>query len=108
MKNNAIILGDSYSTFAGHVPEGYAVWYPTPYEDDTATRDVSQTWWYQVMEEAGLNLLLNNSWSGSPLCYTGWNLVDCSKTSSFIYRYRQLKESGFFEKNACINPDLGL
>lgn len=58
MKQNAIIIGDSYSTFAGFVPEGYAIWYPTNYEDDTAVRDVSQTWWHQVMEEANLNLAL--------------------------------------------------
>lgn len=99
MKKNAIILGDSYSTFAGFVPEGYAVWYPTNYEDDTAVRDVSQTWWHQVMEEANLNLLLNNSWSGSTVSYTGYYHVDCSETSSFIFRLKQLIENGFFTHN---------
>ena len=51
------------------------------------------------MEKINGNLLENNSWSGSTISYTGWNNVDCSNTSSFIHRYRQLKESGFFEKN---------
>lgn len=99
MNNNAIIFGDSYSTFGGFVPEGYAVWYPTNYDDDTALREVSQTWWHQVMAEANLNLVLNNSWSGSTVSYTGYHNVDASESSSFIYRLKQLIEDGFFIRN---------
>ena len=60
---------------------------------------MEQTWWHQVVEEADLNLVLNNSWSGSTIGYTGYNNTDCSKSSSFIYRLKQLIESDFFEKN---------
>ena len=28
MPNNTLIFGDSYSTFKGYIPEGYATWYP--------------------------------------------------------------------------------
>lgn len=36
------ILGDSYSTFAGHNPEGYAPFYPNDRNDVTK---VEETWW---------------------------------------------------------------
>ena len=60
---------------------------------------MAQTWWHQVITEANLNLVLNNSWSGSTICYTGYNNTDCSKSSSFIYRLHSLIAQGFFDKN---------
>ncbi len=99
IKNNTLILGDSYSTFKGYVPEGYAIYYSENERPETDVTKVSETWWHQVCEEANLNLVLNNSWSGSTIGYTGYNNTDCSKSSSFIYRLRQLIENGFFEKN---------
>jgi hypothetical protein len=99
MKNNTLIFGDSYSTFKGYVPDGYAVYYPENDKFETDVKNVCQTWWHQVMGEAGFKLALNNSWSGSTICYTGYDNEDCSKSSSFIYRLRQLIEKGFFEEN---------
>ena len=99
MQNNALIFGDSYSTFKGFVPDGYAVYYPENKNFETDVKQVEQTWWHQVISGANLNLVLNNSWSGSTIGYTGYNNTDCSKTSSFIYRLKQLIEDGFFEKN---------
>lgn len=99
MKQNALILGDSYSTFGGFVPEGYALWYPTTNAENDGVTDVSHTWWHQVMEEANLNLILNNSWSGSTISYTGFHNADASESSSFIYRLKQLIEDGFFIRN---------
>lgn len=96
---NTIIFGDSYSTFEGFIPEGYAIYYRDGGNDTTDVTKVEETWWYQVMKEAELNLILNDSWSGSPLCYTGYEGADCSKTSSFIYRLRKYIDEGFFEKN---------
>ena len=96
---NVLILGDSYSTFQGFVPEGYDIYYSERQRPETDVTKVSQTWWHQVMEKAGLNLVHNNSWSGSTICYTGYNNRDCSHSSSFIYRLRQLVAEGFFEKN---------
>ena len=43
--------------------------------------------------------MLNDSWSGSTICNTGYNGSDCSRTNSFIYRYEKLKKEGFFEEN---------
>ena len=96
---NLLIIGDSYSTFRGYVPEGYACWYPTNDRCDPNVKQVEQTWWHQVVQEAGYNLVLNNSWSGSTIGYTGYHNADNSKTSSFIYRLNQLIENGFFEQN---------
>ena len=96
---NAIILGDSYSTFEGYIPEGYAVYYSDKECDNTDVRKVSETWWSIFAKKTGVNFVLNNSWSGSTVCYTAYGARDCSADSSFIYRAEQLIENGFFEKN---------
>lgn len=99
MKNNTIIFGDSYSTFENFVPNGYAVWYSENERPETDVTKVSQTWWHQVVKEANLNLVLNDSWSGSTIGHTGYNNTDCSQTSSFIFRLNSLIDNGFFKQN---------
>ncbi len=98
MSKNAVIFGDSYSTFEGYIPDGYAAYY---YKDfgDTDVRCVSETWWHQVLSDAQINLVRNDSWSGSTVCYTGWGGIDCSETNSFIFRLKKLISENFFEKN---------
>ena len=96
MKHNALIIGDSYSTFRGYVPQGYEVYYAEEIIRETDLTDVRDTWWYQVMEEGDFRLLLNESWCGAPIGYTGYDGEDCSKSSSFIHRLRQLRDKGFF------------
>ena len=93
----AIIFGDSISTFKNHIPEGYAVYYSEEGPNDV--RDVRATWWYQVMDEAELELVRNDSWSSSTISYTALSGPDCSGTSSFITRLNRLIESGFFIEN---------
>lgn len=56
------ILGDSISTFNGYIPETYSYFYPCPTAEFA---DVNQTWWMQVVNNLGMKLLKNNSWSGS-------------------------------------------
>lgn len=97
--NNVIIFGDSYSTFAGHIPQGFAPYYSEDERPETDVRKVTETWWHQLISETGSSLVLNNSWSGSTIGYTGYNNSDCSKSSSFIYRLEKLKSEGFFEQN---------
>jgi len=96
---NAIIFGDSYSTFEGYIPEGYYVYYSDSDQSDTDVRKVTQTWWHQVMSATGATLVQNNSWSGSPIGYTCYENSDCSESSSFIYRFNCLAQSGFFRTN---------
>ena len=102
MIGNLLIIGDSYSTYEGWIPEGYAVYYSKEGRGDpeymVTKMEVEDTWWMRLISSTDANLVHNNSWSGSTLCYTGYS-GDCSHSSSFIYRYRQLKAQGFFEKN---------
>lgn len=94
---NVVILGDSYSTFEGYIPEGYGSWYK-PNATYTDVQDVSDTWWHTLLSRTRSRLLLNCSWSGSTVCNTGYDGEDFSSWS-FITRFRNLKNSGFFEKN---------
>jgi hypothetical protein len=98
---NVLIMGDSYSTFEGYNPEGYRHYYaPVPRPDtNTDVVKVEHTWWHPLLAKTNANLILNNSWSGSTIGYTGYNGDDNSQTCSFIYRLRQLIAEGFFEKN---------
>lgn len=64
------ILGDSISTFAGVSNDGTAnssisgnaVYYT---EDNDYGVDLKDTWWQQAIDTFGLDLCVNNSWSGS-------------------------------------------
>lgn len=84
--NKVSILGDSYSTFAGANPEGYAPFYPNDRNDVT---EVAQTWWSLYTKAMGYQLENNNSWGGTTVCNTGYGLRDVS-TSSFLSRVEML------------------
>ena len=77
------ILGDSYSTFEGYIPEGYATYY-SPTADYTEVNRVEDTWWHMLLRESGSQLTENNSWSGSTVCYTGYG--GYQPEQSFVYR----------------------
>lgn len=99
---NIMIFGDSYSTFAGCIPEGHAAYYTgkrTSADESPDVPSADHTWWGLLVKETGVNLVRNDSWSGSTIGYTGWGGKDTSKTSSFIYRLETLASEGFFEKN---------
>ena len=101
MIGNFVIFGDSYSTYKGHIPVGYAHYYfpeEAPVGNEEMKIDLEDTWWRRFIKCTGANLIRNDSWSGSTICYTGYD-GDCSTTSSFIYRYRQLLAEDFFKKN---------
>lgn len=55
------ILGDSISTFRGHNPEGYAVFFP----EHGAVKAVEDTWWQQVVNDLELTLYQNGSSAGA-------------------------------------------
>ena len=99
---NIMIFGDSYSTFAGCIPEGYAAYYTgkrTAEEPQPDVPSAEHTWWGLLLKETGVNLVRNDSWSGSTIGFIGWGGKDTSGTSSFIYRLEKLSAEGFFEKN---------
>ena len=96
---NIMIFGDSYSTYEGHIPAGYAVYYSGHRDNPPDVFDVKLTWWGRLIAETDSTLVQNNSWSGSTIGYTGYNNSDCSHSSSFIYRFEKLLAEGFFEKH---------
>lgn len=83
------ILGDSYSTFQGWIPEGNAVWYPYAERSVNDVTEASECWWSQVIEALGGELEANESWSGSTVCYTSYNGID-RRGSSFVTRADRL------------------
>lgn len=95
--NNFIILGDSYSTFKGFIPEENASYYPN--HKECQVKDHKLTWWYRFAEKTSSNLILNDSWSGATVCYTGRISPEYAYHSSFVNRFRLMKESGLFANN---------
>jgi len=80
------VLGDSYSTFEGYIPQGNESWYfNVPPDNRTDVVDVKQTWWWQLISEGGYLLGVNDSYSGATISYTGYNGKDFSDRS-FITR----------------------
>lgn len=81
-KKTLSILGDSISTFQDYIPDQYAVFYPREGYD---VKQVDQTWWKLVMDQSGLELFTNNSYSGSRVSETGIRPL----WSAFISERRQ-------------------
>ena len=91
------ILGDSYSTYGGWIPEGYLSWYGIGGVDgnNSSKNDVNsveQTWWHLLMTHYDCTLLINSSYSGSPVCYTGYktdsNPTGDERATAFITRMK--------------------
>ncbi len=80
------ILGDSYSTFQGANPDGYAPFYPNDRND---VKEISQTWWDLYIKAKGYELEKNDSWGGTTICNTGYGHMD-SSSSSFNARIDRL------------------
>lgn len=94
---NIFILGDSYSTYAGHIPDGYFAYYTPEKQEYTDVTKVEETWWHIVAERAGGKILRNCSWSGTTICNTGYG--GYCPDSSFVGRFERLVEEGFFREN---------
>lgn len=93
---NVLLIGDSYSTFGGYIPEGYAFWYS---EDDRGRTDVTrveETWWHQFISRVECTLVHNESYSGTTVCNTERPSMP---GTSFVYRTERLVERGFFRDN---------
>lgn len=91
-QKNFSVLGDSYSTFEGEVtPKWNDIWYSgntlTNFGNDVTC--VEQTWWHKLASTPEYVLDVNNSWSGSTICNTGYNSADYSDRS-FITRVHNL------------------
>ena len=73
-KQSVSILGDSYSTYEGYLqPDTNTVWYHAiPIAGRTDVSHVRQTWWHRFISEGGYKLCVNNSFSGSTICHSGY------------------------------------
>ena len=84
----ASIIGDSCSTYGNWVPVGN----PCFYRDEgnaepNNINDVSQTWWHLLLNELNTSLLINDSYSGSTICTTGYEEADYT-TQAFVTRMK--------------------
>ena len=98
-----MILGDSYSTYEGYIPEGYGTYYCKNGREDGSPAskiDFENTWWAKLIADKGYKLVVNDSWTGATICYTGYDGTDCSQTKSFIRRYYNMLNSGFFKEKS--------
>lgn len=96
LKNSTLsILGDSYSTYGKWA---YSAWYAmggidgNNYQDNDVS-SVKETWWYQLCNSLGINLLINDSYSGSPICNTGYDGADATNFSFVTRMDRAMGES---------------
>lgn len=86
------IMGDSYSTYKGYIPKNYGWWYgqgTTKAGDKNDVTKVDETWWKQLTDTPGYALEVNDAFSGSTICTTGYDAVD-STISAFVSRYTRL------------------
>ena len=99
MKNtgNIFILGDSYSTFAGYIPDGYYAYYTPEKQEYTDLTRVEDTWWHRIATATGGTIVRNCSWSGTTMCNTGYG--GFCPDSSFVGRLNRLGAEGFFRDN---------
>lgn len=88
-----VILGDSYSTFAGHIPAGNVVYYSSEDTRGSGVTRVEQTWWHLLMAATDSELVLNESWSGSTIGYTGYEKEDYTHLC-FNTRLDKMHEEG--------------
>lgn len=108
MLGNIFILGDSYSTFDGYIPDDYSSYYsnegpkyifsnPDMELSNNDVCRVEQTWWHGLISENG-TFLRNCSRSGTTICNTGYDGKDNSDVS-FIARMEKLIRDGYFKEN---------
>ncbi len=66
------IMGDSISTYEGFNPAGYRVFYDADRCAANGLSSAHDTWWMQVLDAMGAELLVNNSFSGSQVTGEGF------------------------------------
>ena len=95
-KNKIFIMGDSYSTYEGYIPKEYLFYYSDGRKEVPIVNGVEKTWWNMLAKENNLDIILNDSFSGSSICNTVRETL--SVESSFVSRIdRYINESFFSE-----------
>ncbi len=89
---NIFILGDSYSTYEGYLAPGCWPYYGTGDGLEKGLETVDNTWWKLVEKETDSKIVMNNSWSGTTVCNTGYG--GYCPDSSFVNRVRRVLIDG--------------
>ena len=96
-KNNIFIMGDSYSTYEGYIPKDYHFYYSDERKEAPVVKGVDKTWWKILESENNLNIVMNDSFSGSTVCNTVRETLPLD--SSFINRMDKYISENFFAEN---------
>jgi len=96
-EQNIFIMGDSYSTYEGYIPEGYLFYYSDGRKENPVVKGVEKTWWKILAKENNLNIILNDSFSGSTICNTVREVLPLE--SSFVNRIDKYIAEKFFSEN---------
>ncbi len=96
-KNNTFIMGDSYSTYKGYIPDGYGAYYGEERKAAPFIHGVEKTWWKILSTKNNLDIILNDSFSGSTVCNTVREGLTVE--SSFVNRMDKYINEGFFSEN---------
>jgi hypothetical protein len=80
----AVVLGDSYSTFEGVIPDNYGQCYGPHGRHGLTSAD--QRWWMLLLNETGDELVFNSSYSGSAIAHITYDGVH-NQNASFTARY---------------------
>ena len=92
---NVFILGDSYSTFEGVIPENFDAYYPSAEQRDSL-KTAEETWWMHVINETNSHLLKNCSYSGTTVCNITYEGKYCPDTS-FVGRIADWLDTGEYK-----------
>ncbi len=68
MYKTCSLLGDSITTFEGPIPAGNDIYYSHENTDVCAVEDI---WWKIFLGKSGLELIVNESYSGSKILENG-------------------------------------
>lgn len=97
MQKNIFIMGDSYSTYGGYIPQSYNCYYDDLRTDEPVIKGVEKTWWKILVNRMDYNIAMNDSFSGSTVCNTVRE--NYSLSSSFVSRIDKYIQEKFFEEN---------
>lgn len=80
------IIGDSISTYYGHVlPDGYKVYYDEKKAKENQLTSVEDTWWRIVCKHLGAEICVNNSYSGSRVSGNGFPCASSDERTSSLH-----------------------
>lgn len=96
-QKNVMIMGDSYSTYGGYIPEGYNTYYSDDRAAAPVVKGVEKTWWSLTAKENNLNVVLNDSFSGSMISNTPREPF--TERPSFVSRIDKYISENFFAEN---------